>query len=297
MSKKRIRLKGRLRIYMQTSLYLGLLLLLVDVGTYFLDVRAGFLLSCFLLFYFGMIVLLMFYNRPVILNEMISFATQYGQVQKTLLRDMVIPYALLDENGRVIWCNTAFKTAIHSEKGFRKSITYVFPSITKEKLPQGDQEVKIPISFEESEYMAYITRVSLKGVAEDSDILEDSEYDGCLYAIYLYDETALKIALRENDAQSLAVGVGYLRIEGACYVGIGVLFLLYGYFRAVAQPRISLLLTVISLGTRVLLAYSCAPWFGVEAIWWAIPIGWVLADLVGGTLVKRVGFRALQPNM
>lgn len=210
MSKKRIRLKGRLRIYMQTSLYLGLLLLLVDVGTYFLDVRAGFLLSCFLLFYFGMIVLLMFYNRPVILNEMISFATQYGQVQKTLLRDMVIPYALLDENGRVIWCNTAFKTAIHSEKGFRKSITYVFPSITKEKLLQGDQEVKIPISFEESEYMAYITRVSLKGVAEDSDILEDSEYDGCLYAIYLYDETALKIALRENDAQSLAVGLIYL---------------------------------------------------------------------------------------
>ncbi len=210
MSKKRIRLKGRLRIYMQTSLYLGLLLLLVDVGTYFLDVRAGFLLSCFLLLYFGMIVLLMFYNRPVILNEMISFATQYGQVQKTLLRDMVIPYALLDENGRVIWCNTAFKTAIHSEKGFRKSITYVFPSITKEKLPQGDQEVKIPISFEESEYMAYITRVSLKGVAEDSDILEDSEYDGCLYAIYLYDETALKIALRENDAQSLAVGLIYL---------------------------------------------------------------------------------------
>ena len=82
MSKKRIRLKGRLKIYMQTSLYLGLLLLLVDAGIYFLDVRAGFLLSCFLLLYFGMIVLLMFYNRPVILNELVSFATQYGQIQK-----------------------------------------------------------------------------------------------------------------------------------------------------------------------------------------------------------------------
>ena len=210
MGKKRIRLKGRLKIYMQTSLYLGLLLLLVDVGIYFLDVRAGFLLSCFLLFYFMMIVLLMFYNRPVILNELVSFATQYGQIQKTLLRDMVIPYALLDENGRVIWCNTAFRTAIHSEKGFKKSITYVFPAITKDRLPQGDQETKIPISFEGSEYMAYITRVSLKGVAEDSDIMEDSDYDGCLYAIYLYDETALKIALRENDAQSLAVGLIYL---------------------------------------------------------------------------------------
>ena len=80
-TKKRIRLKGRLRIYMQTSLYMGILLLIVDIGTYFLDVRAGFLLTCFLLFYFGMIILLMFYNRPIILNELISFATQYGQVQ------------------------------------------------------------------------------------------------------------------------------------------------------------------------------------------------------------------------
>ena len=55
-TKKRIRLKGRLRIYMQTSLYMGILLLIVDIGTYFLDVRAGFLLTCFLLFYFGMII-------------------------------------------------------------------------------------------------------------------------------------------------------------------------------------------------------------------------------------------------
>lgn len=210
MKKKRIKLKGRLRVYMQTSLYLGLLLLLVDVGIYFLDLRAGFLLTCFLLFYFAMIILLMFYNRPVIINELVSFATQYGQIQKTLLRDMVIPYALLDDGGRVIWCNTAFKNAIHSEKGFNKSITYVFPAITKEKLPEGDQEAEIAISFEESEYMAHIIRVSLKGVAEDSDIMENDDYDGCLYAVYLYDETALKIALRENDAQSLAVGLIYL---------------------------------------------------------------------------------------
>ena len=210
MNKKRVRLKGRLKIYMQTSLYLGILLTLVDVGIYFLDVRAGFLLTCFLVLYFGMIVVLMLYNRPVIINELVSFATQYGQIQKTLLRDMVVPYALLDDGGRVLWCNTAFKSAIHSEKGFRKSITYVFPAITKEKLPEGDQEAEIEISFEGSEYMAHITRVSLKGVEEDSDIMENGEYEGCLYAIYLYDETALKIALRENDAQSLAVGLIYL---------------------------------------------------------------------------------------
>ena len=208
--KKRIKLKGRLRIYMQTSVYLGLMLLMLDVGIYFLSVEAGFLLTCFLLCYFGIVLLLMFYNRPVIINELVSFATQYGQIQKALLRDMVIPYALLDEAGRVIWCNNAFRAAIHSEKGFHKSITYVFPAITREKLPQGEQEAEIEISFEGSDYMAHIVRVSLKGIAEDSDILEEDDYDSSLYALYLYDETALKIALRENDDQSLAVGLIYL---------------------------------------------------------------------------------------
>lgn len=208
--KKSVKLKGRLRIYMQTSLYLGILLLLVDVGIYFLDIRAGFLLTCFLVLYFGMVILLMFYNRPVIINELVSFATQYGQIQKTLLRDMVIPYVLLDESARVIWCNSAFLSAIHSEKGFKKSITYVFPAITRERLSEGEQESEIAISFEGSEYTAHITKVSLKGIAEDSDIIEENDYDGCLYALYLYDETALKIALRENDDQSLAVGLIYL---------------------------------------------------------------------------------------
>ena len=210
MKKKRIRLKGRLRIYMQTSLYLGILLLVVNIGIYFLDYRAGLLLTCFLALYFILILLLMFYNRPVIINELVSFATQYGQIQKTLLRDMAIPYALLDEDGRVIWCNTAFKSAIHTEKRFSKSITYVFPSITRDKLPQGDQEEEFETSFEDSEYIAHITRISLRGIAEDSDIIGEEDYDGCLYAVYLYDETALKIALRENDSQSLAVGLIYL---------------------------------------------------------------------------------------
>ena len=102
MKKKQVKLKGRLRIYMQTSLYLGLLLVLVDLGVYLLDLRAGFLLSCFLILYFAMIFYLMFYNRPIILNELVSFATQYGQIQKELLRELDIPYALLDEDGKII---------------------------------------------------------------------------------------------------------------------------------------------------------------------------------------------------
>lgn len=91
------------------------------------------------------------------------------------------------------------------------------------------------------------------------------------------------IFVKEQDTQIIEIGMQYLRIEGAFYVGIGILFLLYGYFRGINRPGISLVLTIISLGTRVVLAYILAavPAIGVLGIWWAIPIGWALADAVG----------------
>ena len=92
-----------------------------------------------------------------------------------------------------------------------------------------------------------------------------------------------------GETQVIAVGVNYLRIEGACYIGIGILFLLYGYFRAVNRPFISVVLTVLSLGTRVVLAYtlSAVPAIGVTGIWWSVPIGWALADVVGIIIVFK----------
>ena len=86
-----------------------------------------------------------------------------------------------------------------------------------------------------------------------------------------------------DAAEVIAIGTGYLRIEAAFYLGIGILFLLYGYFRAVNRPAVSVVLTICSLGTRVLLAYtlSALPALGVNGIWIAIPIGWFLADATG----------------
>ena len=84
-------------------------------------------------------------------------------------------------------------------------------------------------------------------------------------------------------------GIRYLRIEGAAYVFIGFLFLWYGYFRGMGKPQISLFLTVISLGTRVVLSYTLAPYtpLGVTAVWLSIPIGWFLADLAGGMIYRK----------
>ena len=93
----------------------------------------------------------------------------------------------------------------------------------------------------------------------------------------------MMIFISPENTEIISIGVGYLRVEGAFYCGIGLLFLLYGYFRGVNRPMMSLILTIISLGSRVALAYLLAPipQIGVWGIWWAVPIGWALADVVG----------------
>lgn len=99
--------------------------------------------------------------------------------------------------------------------------------------------------------------------------------------IFLAARYLMLIFISPSETEIIQVGVQYLRIEGAFYCGIGMLFLLYGYYRGTGRPEMSLILTVISLGTRVVLAYALAPVFGVAAIWCAIPTGWLLADLAG----------------
>ena len=92
-----------------------------------------------------------------------------------------------------------------------------------------------------------------------------------------------------GETEILREGVRYLHIEGAFYCGIGCLFLLYGLYRALGKPGMSVVLTVISLGTRVALAYllSSLPSIGVTGIWWSVPIGWALADFVGFVYYKK----------
>ncbi len=109
--------------------------------------------------------------------------------------------------------------------------------------------------------------------------------------IFLTAPWLMQIFVDAGETEIIKTGVGYLRVEGAFYCGIGLLFLLYGFYRGVEKPEMSLVLTVISLGTRVLLAYvlSPVPAIGVAGIWWAIPIGWFLADLAGITCIRRIG--------
>lgn len=207
--KQKVKIKGHLRSYLQTTLVLGILLAFVNVGVYFLDIEAGICVSGFLLIYLITMFILLYRNKSVIMNEFINFATQYGQIQRTLLRDLELPHVLMDDDGRIIWMNVAFEQVIHKEKGYRKPISTIFSAVTKDKL-DFEQDAEMEIAHEEHEYIFKMKRISIKEVLDNSEIIESAGNENFLIAGYLFDETALKRALRDRDEQSLAVGMIYI---------------------------------------------------------------------------------------
>ena len=208
---KKLKLKGRLNTYMQIPLLLGFMMALVNVWIYLIDFKAGIILSIFVLVYLVAIIAMMSFSRASIMKDLVSFATEYGQIQKQLLKELELPHALLDESGKFIWTNKAFDAIVDKDKVYMKSITSLFPEINKDKLPIEVDTIDHKVSIEEKDYALKMKKVGLKDMALlAGTVKEDEEYDGYLIAIYLFDETALNLALKEIDNQSLVVGFIYI---------------------------------------------------------------------------------------
>lgn len=209
---KNLKFKGRLRLYFRLPVWFGILWAVMDAAIYTIDVKAGMIMSGFTLVYLISFLVLEHFNRSVVMNELVSFATQYGQIQKKLLWDLELPNALLDESGKLIWANKAFLQTIGKEKIENKSISVFFDAIGKDKLPVGDlDETEVEFQQYDRDFHAKLKRIPMAEMVENSDIFEaDGIYEGCLVSVYIFDETALKMALRENDNQSLAVGLLYI---------------------------------------------------------------------------------------
>ncbi|MDE6312615.1 MAG: DHH family phosphoesterase [Lachnospiraceae bacterium] len=208
--KKDIKFKGQLKLYMQWPMFLIVLLLAMNVAMYVLEKKAGILMSIFVCIYVLVVVILYYYNKQILINELINFATGYGQIQKKLLQELEIPYALLDENGRVIWMNTSFKGVVGKTKDYKKSITNLFPAITKEKLPREEEPVSIHLSLDKIDYRVEMQKILMDHITETVGILEGEDYEGYLIAVYLFDETELNRYIKVNKDQQLVAGLIYI---------------------------------------------------------------------------------------
>ena len=210
MKKTNIKLKGKLRRYLNWPLYLTIVLILMDVAMYAQDIQMGAEFSGFIVLYVIIVLISNRRNRPLLINELVNFATQYGTVQKQLLNDFEIPYALLDYNSRFLWMNEKFTEITGKNKNYHKSVTTVFPSLTKDILQKSEAVESINVMLDDRNYRISMKRIYFDSVTKDSAIVAINDTDEYLTAIYLFDETELNRYIRENEEQKLVAGLIYI---------------------------------------------------------------------------------------
>lgn len=206
----KIKIKGQLKTYLRWPITLTILLLFMNIAIYLISRRSGVVTSIFLAVYILIVVILYFFNRPIILNELVSFATQYGQVQKNLLEEFALPYALLDDEGKLLWMNQEFAKLTGKTKRYHKSITAILSEVTSDKLPSGETDhTETLIHYQERDYRTQMTKVSMNELLEATGIVQGEE-DNYLIALYLFDETDLNQFKLQKEEEKLVVGLLYL---------------------------------------------------------------------------------------
>ena len=210
MSGSSIRFKGQIRTYIMWPVWMTLFVGVFAIVMFFVNIKAGVFASVFFVIYAAVAFYLYFHDRNTVIKDLISFATQYGQVQKQLLRDLEIPYALLDESGKIIWTNDAFEQTMNITRKYSKSITSLIPDITKEKLPRMEHETEIVITVNGHDFRASMNKVSMEALMEAPNAIETVDYDSYLIALYMFDVTEVNSLTRRIDEQRMVCGLVYI---------------------------------------------------------------------------------------
>ena len=211
MTGRQLKLRGKAKTVITVMILLGAMLIAADIMIFALhSAKAGITLAvCIAVYYLTLLVLYLYYY-PLLTHEVVQFATEYDQVQKELLRELDLPYAILADDGLILWCNNAFEKTLHVRHTERHRIHTLIPRLTTEVMPLTDEEEAVlRVTFEERELRAKMHRIALDDIAEGSDLFEVPE-NSALIMLYLYDETALQLAIREVDDQSLVAGLIYM---------------------------------------------------------------------------------------
>ena len=207
----KIKFAGRLKSYMIWPILLSLLLIAMNVVMYFIQVTAGIWFTVCVGIYVVVVLSMYFRSRPKIMNEMITFAAEYGQVQKRLLQDLEIPYVVMDMQGKLLWVNNAFTELTGKTKQYHKSVTSVFSGITQEKLPKNEEDEKeFHITYEKRDFRVLVKAVCIDELLDRSRMLE-LQVEGCyIQVLYLFDETELNEYIRKCEDETMVAGLLYL---------------------------------------------------------------------------------------
>ncbi len=206
-------LRKEVEKYIKFPLYLVILLITMNIVVYGLDRTCGIVVTVFIVVFLVLEANSYFYKKKNIRSDLAAFSFSHSSIQNELIKDLSIPYTLVDVNGRILWSNKAFYDAIKSDKQhMRKHIQHIFTDITLELFamePEDEDRRVVNIFQSDRNYRAEIKRMDVKFVLSGEMEGVVSEND-VLFAIYLYDETELVKALEEKEKTKLVVGQVYI---------------------------------------------------------------------------------------
>ncbi|MGN0298743.1 MAG: DHH family phosphoesterase [Lachnospiraceae bacterium] len=210
--KLKVKLRGSLRASLWCSLSFLLLFVILLVILYNIDVASGLVATLFLAMGIIVAVAIQKFASEHITKDLVSFGADFAQIQKQLLREMSIPYGLIDENGEFLWMNQAFADALETTKWRLDSITDVFPLIDRDALPDGDENKKFHVKYGLKAFQVDIKRVPMTDMMESMEEIVDhgETEENNIYAVYLTDETELQVYQKKNEEEKLVAGFLYI---------------------------------------------------------------------------------------
>ena len=209
MNKEKV-IKQKIEKYLLMPILVSFLLVFMCIGLFFIDKNSAILVSVVVSIVIVIELVVYFVMKAGIVPSLFRFAQEQGQIQKELLKDLLVPYALLDTDGKILWGNNEFVNQIGqgSKKRIRKNISTFFPEIGSEILA-SDEQVSMDLEFNEVQYNALIKKITFDEVFSDEDDIVEPKGES-LIAVYLFDVTELKRYKKENEEQKLVAGLLYI---------------------------------------------------------------------------------------
>lgn len=206
--KENMKVRGQLKWYLAWPLLLSLFLMFANMAVLLVSWQAACMMLPFTITYIAMSAWLRVYSRKRVLGGLVEFSAEYAWIQKQLLTEMALPYALADDDGRIVWMNQAFQDIIAREKGARKNLISLFPEVTKTDLAVDNETAQVHTSFGEYKFRLDLQPIFVSGTEEED--IEALVSRQKLLAVYLFDETENLRYRQEITDERMVAGLIYL---------------------------------------------------------------------------------------
>ena len=204
------RVKGKLKKYLRWPLFLSALIILMNVFIFMVSFQAGIIMTGFTLLYVAISGLIYWYRFRYVMTDLVTFAAEYAQIQKQLLQEMSVPYAMTDEQGKLIWMNRSFQRVTGKEGKLHRNLNTVFPEIKADSYPKGEVEQITHVNFHDRKYWVEIKKIQIQDIIQEIDLPIRPNERADLFVLYLHDETELVSYKNKIQEEKLIAGLIYL---------------------------------------------------------------------------------------